>query len=265
MSNVYTQIVEQSFVGPDTNPLDPTNWTKFAQDNDLQQRNNFCEATVLAAVNFCGARYTNATWQNGMYAEITVNHLDMGDYATVFVLADDNFTAGYYVGAAHDGSNFTLTCQGLAGAAPVLFTASQPYTDGVVVRLEVFQGEVTAFLNGTQVGTATNSDTTSGGAPGIEISANTSISDSTLSFFSAGAITAGQGNVYSVPDDRNYNTFPNDAINVQDTETFIIPSVDSRAAGKPVDSRVGGPPIDSRVSSIIPLNSRTPGIYGPGD
>ena len=238
MSNVYTQIVEQSFVGPDTNPLDPTNWTTFAQDSDLQQRNNFCEATVLAAVNFCGARYTNATWQNGMYAEITVNHLDMGDYATVFVLADDNFTAGYYVGAAHDGSNFTLTCQGLAGAAPVLFTASQPYTDGVVVRLEVFQGEVTAFLNGIQVGTATNSDTTSGGAPGIEISATTSISDSTLSFFSAGAITAGQGSV--------------------DSRAAGKP-VDSRVGGPPLDSRVGGPPLDSRVSSIIPLNSRTPG------
>ena len=238
MSNVYTQIVEQSFVGPDTNPLDPTNWTTFAQDSDLQQRNNFCEATVLAAVNFCGARYTNATWQNGMYAEITVNHLDMGDYATVFVLADDNFTAGYYVGAAHDGSNFTLTCQGLAGAAPVLFTASQPYTDGVVVRLEVFQGEVTAFLNGIQVGTATNSDTTSGGAPGIEISATISISDSTLSFFSAGAIIAGQGSV--------------------DSRAAGKP-VDSRVGGPPRDSRVGGPPLDSRVSSIIPLNSRTPG------
>jgi hypothetical protein len=67
---------------------------------------------------------------------------------------------------------------------------------------------------------------------------------------------------YSVPDDRNYGNFPNDAVDVNGTETYTVPSVDSRAAGAPVDSRAAGAPV---ASAAYPQNSRTPGLYGPGE
>ena len=66
---------------------------------------------------------------------------------------------------------------------------------------------------------------------------------------------------YSVPDCRDYGNFPNLPVDVNGTETYIIPSVDSRAAGAPVDSRVSIPV----ASGTYPQNSRTPGTFGPGE
>ena len=59
---------------------------------------------------------------------------------------------------------------------------------------------------------------------------------------------------YSVPDDRDYSVFPNDADNIQGTGTYVVPANPSHS--KPVDSRVNVP-VDSRTSPNIPENSRT--------
>jgi hypothetical protein len=61
--------------------------------------------------------------------------------------------------------------------------------------------------------------------------------------------------VYSVIDSRDYGNFPNHAVDVQGTQTYTVPAVDSRAAGAPVDSRAAGAPVDSRKKA--PQNSRT--------
>jgi len=63
--------------------------------------------------------------------------------------------------------------------------------------------------------------------------------------------------VYSVPDCRDYATFPNDFRDVQDTLIYDVPAFESRTAGPTVDSRAAGPVIDSRVDPNIPYNSRT--------
>lgn len=67
---------------------------------------------------------------------------------------------------------------------------------------------------------------------------------------------------YSVPDCRNYATFPNNSIEVNATKTYTVPSVDSRVAGAPVDSRAAGAPVPS---GTYPQNSRAPGLYGPNE
>jgi hypothetical protein len=68
--------------------------------------------------------------------------------------------------------------------------------------------------------------------------------------------TASDGNTaFSEPDDRNFNSFPNSAIDVQGTETYVVPAKPSHAPS--VDSRAAGAPVDSRVSADIPENSRT--------
>ncbi len=69
---------------------------------------------------------------------------------------------------------------------------------------------------------------------------------------------------YSVPDCRDYFYFPNKGVVVQGTIQYtgqtscdeLMPRVDSRKAGAPVDSR---------LAANIPINSRTPGINGPGN
>jgi hypothetical protein len=61
--------------------------------------------------------------------------------------------------------------------------------------------------------------------------------------------------VYSVPDDRSFDGFPNNSINVQGTLTYTVHPTESRSQGAPKDSRVSKP-IDSRLVSFHPQNSR---------
>jgi hypothetical protein len=61
--------------------------------------------------------------------------------------------------------------------------------------------------------------------------------------------------IYSVPDDRDYAHFPNEAVNLQGTLQYTVPSVDSRKYGAPIDSRKVGAPVDSRINK--PQNSRS--------
>ena len=65
---------------------------------------------------------------------------------------------------------------------------------------------------------------------------------------------------YSVPDCRNYATFPNDSRNVNQTLIYEVDAQPSHPA--PVDSRAAGAPV---ASGSYPQNSRTPGLYGPGE
>ena len=64
---------------------------------------------------------------------------------------------------------------------------------------------------------------------------------------------------YSVPDCRDYATFPNLSVDVNGTETYTVPAEPSHA--DPVDSRTNVP----EASGAYPQNSRTPGTYGPGE
>jgi hypothetical protein len=68
---------------------------------------------------------------------------------------------------------------------------------------------------------------------------------------------------YSVPDCRVAPFGPNANRIVQGTKIYDVQTSDN-AAIPPVDSRTSKP-VDSRVAANIPENSRTPGIYGPGE
>jgi hypothetical protein len=65
---------------------------------------------------------------------------------------------------------------------------------------------------------------------------------------------------YSVPDCRNYATFPNNSVSVNGTLTYTVNAQPSHSA--PVDSRAAGAPV---ASGTYPQNSRTPGTFGPGE
>jgi hypothetical protein len=84
--------------------------------------------------------------------------------------------------------------------------------------------------------------------------------------------TFAASSAYSVPDCRNSycglvpttNVYPNGSVNVQGTLTYTVETSNNPAI-PPVDSRTAGAPVDSRVSPNIPQNSRTPGVFGPGE
>ena len=67
---------------------------------------------------------------------------------------------------------------------------------------------------------------------------------------------------YSVPDCRDYATFPNAAVNVNGTLMYTVLKTDSRAAGAPVDSRAAGAP--AKCGTYL-QNSRSHGVFGPNE
>jgi hypothetical protein len=69
---------------------------------------------------------------------------------------------------------------------------------------------------------------------------------------------------YSVPDCRNYATFPNSSRTVNQTKIYDV-QTSSNSAVPGTDSRAAGAPTDDRITPNIPENSRTPGTYGPGE
>jgi hypothetical protein len=66
---------------------------------------------------------------------------------------------------------------------------------------------------------------------------------------------------YSVPDCRNFGTFPNASRNVNATLTYDV-QTSSNSAVPGTDSRKAGAPV---LSSSLLQNSRTPGVFGPNE
>lgn len=69
---------------------------------------------------------------------------------------------------------------------------------------------------------------------------------------------------YSVPDCRNYGSFPNQSRDVQGTLIYDV-QTSSNHSIPPTDSRIAGAPVDCRKSPNIPQNSRKAGTFGPGE
>jgi len=143
----------------------------------------------------------------------------------------------------------------------VLATMNIPTVSvGDVLRVEAFGTMITLKYNGVVKFTVTNASFSSG-KPGSTVQWDHVRSDTTISLFTAGSITASP---YSVPDCRNYGNFPNSSRDVQDTLIYDV-QTSSNSAVPGTDSRAAGAPVDDRVAAIIPLNSRTPGTFGPGE
>jgi hypothetical protein len=66
---------------------------------------------------------------------------------------------------------------------------------------------------------------------------------------------------YSSKDSRKV---PNLSRNVRGTLIYDVQTSDN-AAIPPVNSRKARPPADSRAAGNVPVNSRAPGVNGPGN
>lgn len=146
---------------------------------------------------------------------------------------------------------------GAVVATPVLVPATENFLNSVSVTITC--ATVGASIYYTTDGSTPSSGSTLYTGP-ISVSATTTIKAiAELTGYVNSAVASEVYTlvtVWSQVDSRNYATFPNLTVNVQNTEQYTVPSVDSRTAGAPVDSRTAGAPVDSRKAPNIPENSR---------
>lgn len=197
-----------------------------------------------------------ATWDSTTGAKkglIYINGVEVSGYSAqqAGTLANSDSADGYYFGSDTLGDNYTgymaelaVWNKALSGAEVAALAASTTGAAGVAAAnlvgywhlLGTTSPEPDSTSNGN-VGTLFGSPTQGPNSPG----------------YTPPSPAPG---VYSIPDCRNYGTFPNLSRNVQNTLTYDVPSKDSRTAGAPVDSRPAGAPVDSRIDPNIPKNSR---------
>jgi hypothetical protein len=246
MSITLTPLFTDDFHRANENPLANPPWSLPVGSNTLQIVSDVCECTQDSCNNtYEGAlpddQYASATIAGFVAAnnpQLRVYVRQSGDLGTFYELV---VTSGSFFIKQLPTDNVLLFITGTVAAVDDVWTVA-----AIGTTLYVLQ-------NGTQVGSVSDSSIASGGAA-LGAGINIALSDITYSLFVAGS-AAVPPTVYSVPDCRDYGNFPNDAIDVQGTETYTVPSVDSRAAGAPVDSRKAGAPVDSRKNA--PQNSRS--------
>lgn len=281
MALVYTQQFNEPLSGADANPINPALWTTAVGSIPLQQLSHFIVCSTAAFA--CSANYTGITWHANSYIDFTLaNAINNTDLECVLrSSADQNECYVFYVDSFGDGTADSAIVSYVGGSpTEILDFGTIPFSNGDSFRFGVFGTTLYAFQNDFLLGSVDDTDHASGfgglfltdsGGLGADVT------DLQVSAFAGGMITDGPPppSVYSVPDCRNYGNFPNDSRDVQATLTYDVPSIFSlrwwfdtlfnRTEPLPVDSRAAGEPTDSRVLSIIPVNSRTPGTYGPGE
>lgn len=258
MSLAFNVLFTDEFT-PDANPLNPANWTTMTDFADLQAVSGFCEASVLADVNICGAVYTGSPINGDQFvtATITADQTVLGGELEMTVRTDITFT---------DGASFNIIPTGTGNSSwslvtgIVLATGTTVVAPGDVFTLACVGKTFYVFQNGVSLAVGTDNSATLSNLPSITIEVANSLSDIKLTDFTTGTVTS----VYSVPDCRNYGTFPNSSRDVNGTLIYDV-QTSSNSAVPGTDSRAAGAPVDCRVSPNIPLNSRTPGTFGPGE
>jgi hypothetical protein len=250
-------------------------WTTFTSDAALQIVANAAQSTDISGTTN-GAYPTGYTPAADCFAQFSIVQV-LDDQQLLLVKirqAANPSILGYQleafggVGVAKDagfqiadtGANSVLfSSPGFADSHSPLYTMNV----GDVLLLLARGNNIYMFRNKVPLGAGTSTSSPLAGLSGIEIDPAEALNDAAVNNFIAGDVLAGAG-AYSVPDDRNYATFPNAERTVQGTEIFDVQTSDN-AAVPGVDSRAAGAPVDCRVSPNIPQNSRTPGTYGPGE
>lgn len=271
----FTQLFDETFSGPNANPIDPAKWTTAVGGIPFQQLNHFlvCASPTLA----CNMNYTAVSLPADQYLDVTIHNAENGSDCEIVLRANADQTEAYvlYVDSFGDGTADSAMVSYVGGVANEIFDfGTIPFIAGDVFRFGVLGTTLYGYRNGIFLGSVVNTDHASGftglfmaGGPASDVNALQ------ISRFSGG--TTGTTAAYSVPDSRNYANFPNDSRDIQGTQIYDVPSVFSlrywfdalfnRTQPLPLDSRVAGETTDSRVAGIIPQNSRTPGTFGPGE
>jgi hypothetical protein len=261
MSLIFTQLGADTFVRANENPLNPAHWTTMAPYAPLRVQTNTCRATATSDVNDNFEYFSSVLPPNDQYAEIKLTLLGSGEEFGV-ELRTDPINVNLYDFDFISNGDGTLAAQIFLfinnnNVATLYQNLALPFAVGDVFRAAAVGSTLYLYQNGTLV-TSVQNTTLISGYTGLFISTDTT-NQVRLNNFAMGSVT---GQAYSVPDCRNYATFPNASRNVQGTLIYDVQTT-SNIGGAPVDSRAAGAPVDSRVSA--PQNSRASGTFGPGE
>jgi hypothetical protein len=269
MSVFLTVLASDNFFRPNESPLASPPWARdtFGQAG-LQIISNLAQGT--ATNTDCTEIYTGVSLPNDQYASATLGAGIAGNANLVLgVRMVDNGSIslggmpGYFTRIAGTGNGGAWTIQDGSGGHVLTNGSGLTVNSGDVFVLAVIGTTVYLFQNGTQVGSAVSALWSSGSAM-LVCATGASASAVQVSAFATGKASTtpgGTGTGYSLPDCR---LSPNSSRVVQGTLIYDV-QTSSNPAIPPTDSRAAGAPVDSRISSNVPLNSRTPGVFGPSE
>jgi len=264
---VFTQIASDNFIRANENPLSGGGkWLTSPTGQPLKIVSDLVESNQGADV-FCFQPYSGGlTWPNDQYSEITVTACaNVNDFVGPLIRTSTSpGLRTFYVATLQGGLGSSVSLFIQYGDGSNIHTLVGPLSvvlnSGDRLRLGAVGTTISAYINGTLVPGSIISDShIASGLPGI-VSLADAVANVQVGGWSGG-ITASP---YSVPDCRNYGNFPNSSRDVQDTLIYDV-QTSSNSAVPGTDSRAAGAPVDDRVAAIIPLNSRTPGTFGPGE
>jgi hypothetical protein len=282
---------QQIATDPFTSGLGPlsSNWTVPTTGTAAKiVAGPFVEPTALN--QSCEEVFTGAAFSPNQYSEVAIHTYNTNAAIVLAVRASTNALTCYNSNLFQPGApgsaitaKIATTVNGVTTQFPA--TATMAINPGDVIRLQVITGSdgfpvISLFQNGFLILQVQDyANTLTSGNPSFWVFAINALADMQISSWAGGNAnvipTYGPtGTGYSVPDSRAITaTTPNSARVVQGTLIYDVPKVFSlmywfdtlfnRTQPLPVDSRVSKP-VDSRQAANIPQNSRTPGVFGPG-
>ncbi len=272
MSIFLTVLASDSLQRANENPLAHPPWSTdtFGQAG-LQIISNLAQGT--ATFTDCTEIYTGVSLPNDQYASATLGAGIAGNANLVLgVRMVDNGSIslggmpGYFIRISGTGNGGTWNIQDGSGGHVLVSGSGLTVNSGDVFVLAAIGTTIYLFQNGVQVTSVVNALWSSGSAM-LVCATGASASAVQVSAFACGKASltpGGTGTGYSVPDCRVAPAGPNSSRVVQGTLIYDVQTSSNKAI-PPTDSRASGAPIDSRASSNVPLNSRTPGTFGPAE
>jgi hypothetical protein len=261
-----------NFQRANANPIGG-NWTQLSAIGTFGPNalvSNTMEAASLATVN--AASYWNASsFNNDQWSKITISQIGNSSASVFATLRNSTVGAQTLYRFGPSGAALGSSCsfnfqKDVAGSfTNILSIPLVTFNVGDTITAVAVGTNLYVYLNDNLFYVISDASLTSGPV-GAETAPNSTLSSAAISAWSGGNLQAAPppppvSLAYSVPDCRLYGNFPNHSVNVNGTLTYTVPSVDSRKAGAPVDSRTTTP----TASGTYPQNSRTPGIFGPGE
>lgn len=168
-----TALATDNFNRADANPIGG-NWTTANNHNAMQIVSNTCQPSSLLVD--CGAYYNAITWPDDQYAQVkvTVNSTGTGVGIGLFCRQAAAANTCYRLVASHAASNNIELGKFVTGTFTGIWTRTQAFTDGDILRLEVQGTTLRAYFNGAQIGADTTDSSIASGNAGIAYSSATS-------------------------------------------------------------------------------------------
>jgi hypothetical protein len=162
MSLIFTPIFDETFSGPDSNPIDPAKWTP-AQAGQLQQLNHFLCSGVEGSV--CTSNYTAVMLLSDQYVDVHIHNLDNQTDCEIILRSDalqNNCYVLYVDGLGNGTADSAIVSYVDNNPTEILDFGTIPFSNGDVIRFAAVGTALYGYKNGVLLGSVNNVDHASG-------------------------------------------------------------------------------------------------------